>query len=36
MLIPYQYADGYRQITAKNRMNRRQGWSKEKYTGQEA
>jgi hypothetical protein len=25
MLIPYQYADGYWQITAKNSMNRRQG-----------
>jgi hypothetical protein len=36
MLIPYQYADGYKKITAKNRMNRRQGWGKEKYTGEEA
>jgi hypothetical protein len=36
MLIPYQYADGYRQITAKNSMNRKEGWSKEKYIGQEA
>jgi hypothetical protein len=28
MLIPYQYANGYKKITKKNKMNRRQGWGK--------